>query len=198
MISGGGRSLQNLIDLINNGSLEAEIAVVIASRGQVKGVDRARDAGIPVEIVRKREYPDVGSFSQRITAMLEAYRVKLAVQAGWMCYWEIPPEWTNRVMNIHPALLPKFGGQGFHGDRVHEAVLAAGETESGCTVHFANNEYDAGPIILQRTIPVLPDDTVETLATRVFEQERIAYPVAIRLFAEGRLDVQGDHVEIIV
>lgn len=196
LLSGGGRTLQNLIDVIAHGDLNAEIAVVISSLSKVKGVERARSAGVPVVIIRKRDHPDVDEFSRLIADALDAHGVELAVQAGWMCYWHISDRWLGRVMNIHPGLLPQFGGQGYHGHHVHEAVLAAGETESGCTVHFANNEYDAGPIILQRKVPVLPDDTPDTLADRVFEQECIAYPEAIRLFAEGRIAIKGDHVEI--
>jgi formyltetrahydrofolate-dependent phosphoribosylglycinamide formyltransferase len=187
LISGGGRTLLNLLEAIHRGELNAEVAVVISSLYQVKGVERARNAELPVEVIRKKDHPDVESFSRRIDETLAQYDVDLVVQAGFTCFWRIPDRLTNRVMNIHPALLPKYGGKGFYGHHVHEAVLAAGDTESGCTVHFANNEYDAGPIILQRQCPVLPDDTPDTLAERVFEQECIAYPEAIRLFAEGRL-----------
>jgi phosphoribosylglycinamide formyltransferase-1 len=196
MISGGGRSLANLVDLIAADKLNARIAVVISSLAKVQGVERARAAGLPVEIIRKQDHPDIADFSRRIVGVLEAYDVELAVQAGWTCLWQMPDRWYGRVMNIHPALLPKYGGKGYFGHHVHEAVLAAGDKESGCTVHFANNEYDAGPIILQRAIRVRPDDTPDTLAARVFEQECIAYPAAIRLFAEGRLKIKGDSVEI--
>jgi formyltetrahydrofolate-dependent phosphoribosylglycinamide formyltransferase len=196
MISGGGRSLQNLVDLIAAGKLNARIAVVISSLSKVQGVERARAAGLPLEIVRRKDFADVASFSTAIVDTLERHSVQLAVQAGWTCMWHMPDRWYGRVMNIHPALLPKFSGKGFFGHHVHEAVLAAGEKESGCTVQFANNEYDAGPIILQRVIDVHADDTPDTLAARVFEQECIAYPIAIRLFAEGRLKIQGNHVEI--
>lgn len=198
MISGGGRSLQNLIDLIDAGKLHARIAVVISSLSKVAGVERARAAGLPVEIIRRKDFADTESFSDALVNALEGHGVQLAVQAGWTCLWRMPERWYGRVMNIHPALLPKYGGKGYFGHHVHEAVLTAGEKESGCTVHFANNEYDAGPIVLQRVIDVRPDDTPDTLAARVFEQECIAYPVAIRLFAEGRLKIQGDHVEIVV
>lgn len=196
LISGSGRTLQNFIEQIDRGELPAQIAVVISSLSKVKGVERARAAGLPVEIIRVKDHPDVDEFSRRIVETLERYGVELACLAGWTCYWRIPPHWLGRVMNIHPALLPKFGGKGFYGHHVHEAVLAAGETESGCTVHFANNEYDAGPIILQRKVPVLPGDTPETLADRVFEQERIAYPEAIRLYAAGRLRFEGEAVRV--
>ena len=196
LISGGGRTLVNLLEGIRRGELDAEISVVISSLSKVRGVQRARDAGLTVEIIRKKDHPDLDQFSRRIVETLEAHNVQLALQAGWMCLWRMPDRWMGRVMNIHPGLLPKFGGKGFYGHHVHEAVLAAGETESGCTVHFANNEYDAGPIILQRKVPVLPDDTPDVLADRVFEQECIAYPEAIRLFAEGRLTMKGDKMGI--
>ncbi len=186
LISGSGRTLQNFIELIDRGELDARIAVVVSSLAKVKGVERARAAGLPVEIVRVKDHPDVAEFSRLIAEALERYDVDLACQAGWTAYWRIPDRWMGRVMNIHPALLPKYGGKGFYGHHVHEAVLAAGEKESGCTVHFANNEYDAGPIILQRKVPVLPGDTADSLADRVFEQELLAYPEAIRLFAAGK------------
>lgn len=196
LLSGGGRLLRNLIQVIEAGALNARIALVISSRSQVGGVRIARDAGLPVEIIRVKDHPDVESFSRAIVAALEASGARLAVQAGWTCLWQIPEQWANRVMNIHPALLPKYGGKGFYGHHVHEAVLKAGETQSGCTIHFANNQYDSGPIIFQKTVPVLPDDTPDSLAARVFEQECLAYPIAIRLFAEGRLKVDGEFVNI--
>lgn len=197
LISGSGRTLQNFIDLIGGGKLDAEIAVVISSLSKVKGVDLARAAGLSVEIVGKKDHPDIDAFSDRIVGTLEAHAVDLVCLAGWTCLWRLPRRWFGRVMNIHPALLPKYGGKGFYGHHVHEAVLAAGDAESGCTVHFANNEYDAGPIILQRRCPVRPDDTPDTLATRVFEQELLAYPEAVRLFAAGRLRLDGDRVTIL-
>jgi len=194
LISGGGRTLVNIHEHIRQGKLKADIAVVISSLSKVKGVERARALGLPVVVIRRKDYPDTDSFSDAVTRTLEAHRVDLACLAGWTCFWRLPERWMGRVMNIHPALLPKYGGKGFYGHRVHEAVLAAGETESGCTVHFANNEYDAGPIILQRKVPVLPGDDPDTLAARVFEQECIAYPEAIRLFTEGRIALRDGQV----
>lgn len=194
LISGGGRTLVNFVECIARGDLNAKIPVVIASRSTVKGVERAREVGLPVEIVRVRDFPDVDAFSQRIVAILERYDVQLACQCGWTCYWRIPDHWYGRVLNIHPALLPKFGGKGYYGHHVHEAVLAAGEKLSGCSVHFANNDYDAGPIAMQRTVPVLPHDTPDMLAARVFEQECIAYPAAVRLYAKGHLHIDGQRV----
>lgn len=194
LISGGGRSLQNFVELISGGELDAKISVVISSLAKVKGVDRARDAGLPVEIIRVKDHPDIDEFSGLIVKSLESHKVDLAIMAGWTALWKIPDHWLGRVMNIHPALLPKYGGKGYFGHHVHESVLAAGEKESGCTVHFANNEYDAGPIILQRKVPVLPADDADTLAARVFEQECIAYPEAIRLYAAGRVRLDGNCV----
>jgi len=196
LISGGGTTLMNLVECIRRGELNAEVAVVISSRSTVAGVDRARAAGLNVKIVRKKDCPDVDEFSKLIERELVAAKVELVVQGGWLCLWKIPPRFENKVMNIHPALLPSFGGQGMWGHHVHEAVLKAGCKVSGCTVHFCTNEYDNGPIIVQRCCPVKDDDTPETLAARVFEQECIAYPEAIRLFAEGRLTVRDGRVRI--
>jgi phosphoribosylglycinamide formyltransferase-1 len=197
MISGSGRTLRNFIELIARGELPARVAVVIASLSKIKGVEPAHAAGLPVEVIRVKDHPDIADFSRRIVAVLERHKVDLVCMAGWTCLWRIPERWRGRVMNIHPALLPKHGGKGFFGHHVHEAVLAAGDTESGCTVHFANNEYDAGPIILRRKVPVRPDDTPDALADRVFEQELIAYPEAIRLFAAGRLCLDSGRVRIV-
>jgi len=195
MISGSGRTLVNLLSEIAAGRLAAEVAVVISSLPHVRGVERAREAGLPVEILRVKDHPDPADYGERLAEVLDRYAVGLAVQAGWTAYWRIPDRWLGRVLNIHPALLPKYGGKGFFGHHVHEAVLAAGERESGCTVHFANNQYDAGPIILQRRVPVLPGDDADTLAARVFEQECLAYPEVIRLYAAGRVRMRGDGVE---
>lgn len=196
LISGGGRTLINLHEKIERGELHARIVAVISSLSKVKGVERARSLGYEVDIIRKKDFPDLAAFSRRIDETLVRRDVDLVCLAGWMCLWHISDRWQGRVMNIHPGLLPRFGGKGFFGHHVHEAVLAAGEKESGCTVHFANNEYDAGPIILQHKVPVLPDDTPDTLADRVFEQECIVYPEAIQLFADGKLKLSGDQVEI--
>jgi len=194
LISGGGRTLININDMIRRKQLNAEIAVVISSRSDTKGTERAKQAGLPLEIIRKKDYPDIDSFSREICRVLLQAKVNLVIQAGWLCLWKIPPEFENKVMNIHPALLPAFGGQGMWGHHVHEAVIKAGCKVSGCTVHFCTNEYDKGPIIIQRTCPVRDDDTPDTLAERVFEQECIAYPQAIKLFAAGRLFVIGNRV----
>jgi len=197
LISGGGRTLLNIHEDIQRGRLNAEIPLVISSRSTVAGVERARNAGLRVGVVRKKDFPDVESFSRGLAEELDAAKVDLVVQGGWLCLWRIPPQYENRVMNIHPALLPSFGGQGMWGHHVHEAVLAAGCKVSGCTVHFCTNEYDKGPIIVQRTCPVADDDTPDTLADRVFEQECLAYPQAIQLFAEDRLRVEDNRVRVL-
>jgi len=195
LISGGGTTLMNILEYINQGRLNAEVAVVISSRLTVAGVERAKNAGLNVKIIRKKNFPDIDEFSKRIEEELVAANVDLVVQGGWLCLWKIPARYENRVMNIHPALLPNFGGQGMWGHHVHEAVLAAGCKISGCTVHFCTNQYDKGPIIVQRACEVKDNDTPETLADRVFEQECIAYPQAIGLFAEGKLLVQDGKVK---
>ncbi len=189
LLSGGGRTMVNIQDKISEGLLNAQIVLVISSRSDVAGNDRARQIGLEPVIIRKKEYPEIADFSGRIAEELDKAKVDLVVQAGWLCLWHIPKKYENRVMNIHPALLPGFGGQGMWGHHVHEAVLKAGCKVSGCTVHFCTNEYDAGPIIVQRTCEVKDDDDADTLAARVFEQECTAYPEAIRLFSEDRLKV---------
>ncbi len=196
LLSGGGRTMVNIADAIKRGELPAKIVCVVSSRSTVAGVERARQLGIEPHIVRKKDFTDLSSFSEAIAAHLVAARVELVVQCGWLCLWQIPPQYENRVMNIHPALLPQYGGQGMWGHHVHEAVVAAGESESGCTVHFVNNQYDTGPIILQRRCPVLPTDTADALAERVFEQECLAYPQAIGAFAAGRLHVENGKVTL--
>ncbi len=197
LLSGGGRTMVNLAECIRRGELDAELVTVISSRSAVAGVDRARELGLEPSILRTKDVPDEEEFSARLADLLDQAKVDLVVQCGWLCYWKLPPRYANRVMNIHPALLPSFGGKGMWGHHVHEAVLAAGCKVSGCTVHFVTNEYDAGPIIVQRTCPVLEGDTPDTLAARVFEQECLAYPEAIQLFAENRLNVQDGIVHIL-
>jgi len=196
LISGGGTTLMNILEYIKQGLLNAQIPLVISSRSTVTGVEKAKAVGLNVKIIRRKDYPQIDDFSKRIEQELADANVDLVVQAGWLCLWKIPPRYENRVMNIHPALLPSFGGKGMWGHHVHEAVLKAGCKVSGCTVHFCTNEYDKGPIIVQRCCEVMESDTPETLAARVFQQECIAYPEAIRLFHQGRLLVKDGKVVI--
>ncbi len=186
LISGSGTSLQNLIDRIADGRLRGvEIAIVISSRSTVEGVARAERAGLPVEIIRVKDFPEIERFSDQISLTLDIYNVNLVVQAGWLCYWRLPPRWQGKVINIHPALLPKYGGKGFYGLHVHEAVLAAGETETGATVHWVDNEYDHGQIISQKKCPVTAGDTPESLAQRVQAIERELLPDVIGKIRDG-------------
>jgi folate-dependent phosphoribosylglycinamide formyltransferase PurN len=145
-------------------------------------------------VIERRAFGDVAGFSRAIFDTLRAAQVDLVTLAGFLSLIEIPDDFLGRVMNIHPALIPAFCGHGFYGHHVHEAVLARGCKLSGCTVHFADNHYDQGPIILQQAVPVLDADTPDTLAARVFEAECQAYPEAIRLFAAGRLEIHGRRV----
>lgn len=186
LVSGGGTTMQNLAEKIARDELDAEIVTCIASNAACGAIEKARRLGIPLRVITRKESGSVAEFSRRIAEELRESRVDLALMAGFLSLWEIPADLRGRVMNIHPALLPKFGGKGMHGHHVHEAVLAAGEKESGCTVHFADNTYDTGPIIVQKRVPVLAEDTVDALAQRVFEQECVAYPEAIQLYAAGK------------
>lgn len=197
LVSGSGTTLQNLIDLIDQHRLQAKITQVIGSRREIKGVDRAIEAGLPTAVVPRKDFPDTSSFSTEVFSLIDQAGVDLICCAGWLSLLDVPQRWSGKIMNIHPALLPSFGGKGMFGLHVHEAVIAYGCKVSGCTVHFLDNTYDTGPIILQRVCPVFDDDTPHTLAARVFEEEKIAYPQAITLFAQGRLQIQGRRVHIV-
>ncbi len=197
LISGSGRTLQNFIDLSAEGRLKARVVKVIGTRPDAYGLERARAAGVPAATVRRIDFDTVAEFSDALTAELRAEGVELIAMAGFLSLYRLPDAYLGRAMNIHPALLPSFGGKGFYGDRVHQAVLDYGCKVSGCTVHFASNEYDKGPIILQKTVPVLDHDDAHTLADRVFAMETQAYPEAINLFAEGRLKIEGRRVRMV-
>ena len=197
LLSGSGSTLQNLLDRIAAGTLPAQVVVVVASRSDAYGFERARLAGIPARVVARKEYADVERFNDALHAALEPFAADLVVLGGFLSLFQPRSRYAGRVMNIHPALIPAFCGAGFYGDKVHRAVLESGVRISGCTVHFADDQYDHGPIILQGTVPVLDDDTPETLAARVHALERELYPEAIRLWAEGRLRIEGRRVRIL-
>ncbi len=186
LLSGTGRTLKNLIDRIGEGKLDARIQVVLSSSKNAGGLEYARRHDLPVQTVTPKAYPGEKAYSDAVTRKISAYPVDFILLAGFMHRYLFPPQYGGKVINIHPALLPKFGGRGFFGNRVHRAVLRAGETESGCTVHHANHHYDQGPIILQRRVPVFPEDTVATLAQRVFEAECEAFPEALRKLAREK------------
>jgi len=196
LLSGSGTTLQNFIDRIASGKLAAEIVVVLGSRADIGGLARARQAGIPAIAVPRKQFPDVDQFNDALHAELARFTCDLIVMAGFLSPFQPRQRYAGRVLNIHPALIPAFCGKGLYGERVHRAVLDAGVRLSGCTVHFADDEYDHGPIILQGTVPVLDHDTPETLAARVHALENDLYPEAVRLWAEGRLEIVGQRVKI--
>ncbi len=196
LISGGGTTLRNLIEKIEAGRLPVEIALVVSSTPNARGLQIAADAGLPGAVIQRKAFADQDEFSRAIFDRCREAGVDLVVMGGFLKRVTIPDDFANRVVNIHPALMPSFCGEGFYGHRVHEAVLDYGAKLSGCTVHFADNQYDHGPVIMQMAVPVLDDDTPETLAARVFEAECEAYPEAIRLIAAGRVSVDGRRVRI--
>jgi phosphoribosylglycinamide formyltransferase 1 len=196
LLSGSGTTLQNLLERIADGSLAARLAVVVSSRPDAGGLERARRAGVPTAVVSRREFADVDRFNDALHAALDRYRFDLIILAGFLSPFQLRGRYQGRVLNIHPALIPAFCGKGFYGERVHRAALEAGVKVSGCTVHFVDEEYDHGPIILQGTVPVLDDDTPHTLAARVHALENELYPEAIRLWAAGRLQISGRRVRI--
>ena len=197
LISGSGTTLQNLIDKINDKTLNANIQIVISSAPDTYGVKRAEQNNIPVSIVQRKGFNNSEIFSNTIINEIEKYSVDLIILAGFLHLFKIPDKYTGKVMNIHPGLIPSFCGKGYYGHHVHEAVIESGVKVSGCTVHFVDNEYDCGPIIIQRVVQVHEDDSPETLAQRVFKEECIAYPEAINLFAEGRLKIEERKVRIL-
>jgi phosphoribosylglycinamide formyltransferase-1 len=187
LLSGGGTTLENFFKEIDEGRLPAVVAVVVSSQPRAYGLKRARRRLVPAFVSRLKDFPSEESFSDSITERLRAHGADLVLMAGFLQRYVIPPCFEGRVMNIHPALIPQYCGKGFYGHRVHEAVVAAGERESGCTVHFADNEYDHGPIILQRRVRIEEGDTPDEVAAKVFKEECIAYPEAVRRFIEGEV-----------
>jgi formyltetrahydrofolate-dependent phosphoribosylglycinamide formyltransferase len=194
LLSGGGTTLQNLLDHAADGRMPARVVLVVSSNPEGFGLVRAEEAGVPTLVVERRGCPSRQEFSRRIFDPLRAAGVELVCLGGFLQLLSIPEDYQGRVLNIHPSLIPSFCGKGFHGRHVHEAVLAAGVKVSGCTVHFVDDEYDHGPIAAQRAVPVLENDTPETLAQRVFTQECEVYPEVVRLFAERRLRIEGRRV----
>jgi formyltetrahydrofolate-dependent phosphoribosylglycinamide formyltransferase len=197
LVSGGGTTLQNLLNEQRHGSLPIDIRLVISSRDDAFALERARRAGIETRVLRPADHDGPDAYGAAIVEALAPVGPKLVCMAGFLHFWTIPEHLLGRVLNIHPSLLPAFGGRGMYGDRVHRAVLEYGCRVSGCTVHLADNVYDHGPVLVQRVIHVLEGDTVQTLRARVFREECIAYPQAIRLIAEGRIAVEGRSVKLV-
>jgi phosphoribosylglycinamide formyltransferase-1 len=186
LISGGGRTLANLLERIAAGTLSATVETVVSSRGDVRGVEIARAVGIPTHVLPPQGRP-LADWSREIFDRCRAAGADLVVMAGFLHLVEIPTDFADQVINIHPSLLPAFGGKGFHGMHVHRAVLDRGCTISGCTVHLVDGEYDHGRILLQQAVPVEPSDSPESLAARVFEAECRALPEALNRLATGTL-----------
>jgi formyltetrahydrofolate-dependent phosphoribosylglycinamide formyltransferase len=200
LISGSGRTLKNFIDLAAAGQLPVEIKLVVSSSAKASGLQHAEDAGIPIHIIERNDFPagpsgDKG-FGDAIFGACRDSGVDYAAMAGFLKLAPVPDDFVGRVVNIHPALLPAFGGPGMYGHRVHQAVLDAGAETTGCTIHFVDNQFDHGPIIWQQTVPVHANDTADTLAARVFEAEKQAYPHVLRMLAAGRIELQNNRVTI--
>jgi phosphoribosylglycinamide formyltransferase-1 len=196
LISGGGTTLRNLIRKIEAGLLDVEIVLVVSSSPKAGGLRFAEEAAIPAVVVPRKEFRSREAFSEAIFGHCRRSGADLVVMGGFLKQVSIPDDFAHRVVNIHPALVPAFCGKGMYGHFVHEAVLEYGVKVSGCTVHFADNQYDHGPVIAQRAVPVLDDDTPERLAARVFEAECEVYPEVIGLLAAGRVKLDGRHVRL--
>jgi formyltetrahydrofolate-dependent phosphoribosylglycinamide formyltransferase len=197
LASGSGTTFQNLVERSRDGRLRAEIVVLAVSKAEAFAKVRAESLGVPCAVLPKEIQKDPERLGVEIARVLDAHGAELCAMAGFLKLWTIPEHWRGRVLNVHPALLPAFGGHNMYGHFVHESVVASGAKVSGCTVHFADDEYDQGPIVLQRAVPVTFEDTPATLAARVQEAEREAYPEAIQLAAEGRLRIEGRRVRIL-
>jgi phosphoribosylglycinamide formyltransferase-1 len=194
-VSGGGSTLQNLVDRTLDDRLRAEVVQVVASKPGIGAIARAERAGIPVSVEIRGKRP-LEEFSAGVFDPIRSRSADLVILGGFLSLVQIPPDYVGRVINIHPSLIPAFSGRGFHGSAVHRAAIESGVKLSGCTVHFADDTYDTGPIIFQSPVPVLNNDTAETLAARVFEAECEALPDAIALYADGKLQIQGRRVLI--
>ncbi len=194
LISGGGTTLRNLIEWQRMGDLEVDFAIVISSRADAKGLDFAREAAIPTEVISRRDFADCDTHSAAIFSVCRKHNVQLVVMGGYLELLKIPSDFENRVTNIHPSLIPAFCGKGFYGDRVHKSVIEMGAKLTGCTVHFVDNQFDHGPIIAQRSCPVLDCDTPESLRRRVAEVEFQLYPETINAIARGRVTIEGRKV----
>lgn len=200
LVSGHGRgsNMAAIIDACQRGEIDGQVVLVIGTRSEAPALQRAAEKGVPTRVISPRNLSEE-EYAQRLLHALNEAQVDIVCLAGYMRLLPLPvvQAYAGRVMNIHPALLPLFGGKGMYGEHVHRAVLESGMKVSGCTVHFVDEHYDTGPIIVQRCVPVEEDDTWETLAARVLVQEHQAYVQAVKLFAEGRLRIEGRRVRIL-
>jgi phosphoribosylglycinamide formyltransferase-1 len=197
LVSGRGTNLQAIIDACENGYIPGKVVCVISNIENVYALERAKKHNIPNFVISHKNYRNREDFEKALIKKLEEYQPDLICLAGFMRILSsyFVNYYKYKIMNIHPALLPAF--KGLYGEKVHQAVIESGAKFSGCTVHFVTEEVDSGPIIIQRIVPVEDDDTPDTLAERVLKEEHIAYPMAIRLFAEGRLKIEGKRVKIL-
>ncbi|GHT21097.1 phosphoribosylglycinamide formyltransferase [Planctomycetales bacterium] len=198
LISGTGRTLKNFIERIQSNKLSAEIVVVIASAANLVGLQYAEEESIPVEIIERSQYDSLSEFSEANFNVCRSYQADYVILAGYFRLLQIPKDFENRVLNIHPSLIPAFCGKGYYGNIVHSKALEYGVKISGCTVHFVDQEYDNGPILLQKAVEVYEDDTPDKLNDRVFAAECQAYPEALEMIAEGRVSVKGRKVKVAV
>jgi phosphoribosylglycinamide formyltransferase-1 len=196
LISGGGTTLKNLIDWRSQNKLRAKIDLVISSSPTAGGLKFAESSEIPNKTIVRREFEDTSSFSEAIFEQCRAANIDLVVMGGFLKRVKIPHDFENRVINIHPSLIPSFCGKGNYGIRVHQNVIEYGAKLSGCTVHFVDDQYDHGPIIAQATVPVLSADTPDVLAARVFEKECELYPQIVNAIADGTVNIDGRKVAI--
>lgn len=197
LISGGGRTLKNFLELADEGRLPVDVRLVVSSSKTAGGLDHARSANIETAVFDRRDFDSDEAYGDAIFAACRLAQVDYVAMAGFLKLAPVPEDFAGRVVNIHPSLIPAFCGHGMYGHRVHQAVLDYGAKVTGVTVHFVDNEYDAGPIIWQQPAPVFDDDTADTLADRVFELEKEAYPHVLRLLAAGRISLEGRRVRII-
>ena len=193
-ISGGGTTLRNLIEQQEAGRLDVDFKLVISSRADAAGLAHAEEAKIPQRIISRRDYTSAETYRDAMFDPCREAEVDYVLMGGFLQHVLIPEDFAHRVLNIHPALIPAFCGKGYYGLRVHQAVLAYGAKVSGCTVHFVDDQYDHGPILLQRVVEVQQNDTPEKLAERVFVAECEAYPEAIRLLQSGSVRLEGRSV----
>lgn len=195
LVSGSGSNLQSIIDNIKNGYVNCSIEIVISDRPGVYGIERAKENNIKTAVLDRKLYGS--KLSEKILELIKD-KVDLIVLAGWLSILDnnLIKAFKNRIINIHPSLIPAFCGNGMYGKRVHEAALNYGVKVSGCTVHFVDEGTDTGPIILQKTVPVLSNDSIESLQQKILNEEHLALPEAIKYISEGRVKVHGRSVVI--
>ena len=197
LISGSGSTLNNLLELIERGELHARVRLVISSRADAGGLAYAAQRDIPTSVVRRKDYPDAETFRDAVFDPIRAANVALVVMGGYLQHVLIPLDFENRVVNIHPSLIPAFCGHGYYGLAVHRAAIEYGVKVSGCTVHFVDDHYDHGPIIAQQVCPVFPGDTAQSLQERVGQLERQLLPQVVEAIAEDRVRIAGDHRHVV-